>query len=198
MKNVISLSLDPRMEQQQNEFISDALSQEKERLFNFINRRVPDVESAEDILQDVFYEFVLAARIGESIERVSSWLFRVARNKIIDRFRKKKAEPFSNLERTQGEDGETWSLIDLIPFQGDSPEDSQLRKLIMETLMDALEDLPAAQREVFILQEIEGKSFKEISAKTGESINTLISRKRYAILYLRKQLQHLYKELLTH
>lgn len=170
---------------------------EKDRLLSFIRNRVSSTEEAEDILQDVFYQFVAGFDSIESLDRVTSWLFSVARNKIIDRYRRDAARP----QRTDfglasgADDDAPLTLQEILPDLGTSPEDLYLREAIWEAVMEALEELPADQREIFIQNEMEEKSFREIAEATGVSINTLLSRKRYAILALRKKLQSLYDEL---
>jgi RNA polymerase sigma factor (sigma-70 family) len=170
---------------------------EKDKLLGFIRNRVSSVEEAEDILQDVFYQFVAGYDTIESLDRVTSWLFSVARNKIIDRYRRDAARPKrADLEMHAGTDDDApLTLQDILPDLGNSPEDAYLRDVIWDAIMEALDDLPAEQREIFILNEIEERSFREISEETGVSINTLLSRKRYAILALRKKLQRLYKDI---
>ena len=179
---------------EQDRRISDAVGQEQSRLRNFIRRRVPDPRDAEDILQDVFYELVEANRLLMPIEHVSAWLFRVARNRITDLFRKKKPEAFSNSERLD-EDGEALFLEDLLPSPDAGPEAIYARSLLLEELELALDELPEEQREVFVAHEIDGLSFKQIAAETGVGVNTLLSRKRYAVLHLRQRLQAIYNEL---
>lgn len=170
---------------------------EKDKLLGFIRNRVSSTEEAEDILQDVFYQFVAGFDTIESLDRVTSWLFSVARNKIIDRYRRDASRP----QRTEFaatasvDDDAPLSLQEILPDLGNTPEDSYLRELIWEAIMDALDDLPADQREIFIQNEMEERSFREIAEETGVSINTLLSRKRYAILALRKRLQSIYDEL---
>lgn len=178
-----------------DELISQTVRKERSRLFNFIRKQIPDEEEAEDILQDVFYQLVETYRLMKPVERVSSWLFTVARNKITDRFRKKKAVPVSQLERINDE-GETLTIIDLIPDPADGPEAEMLAEMIMEALEAALDELPAVQREAFVLHEIEGQSFEQISQQTGVKVATLISRKRYAVLFLRERLREFYDELM--
>jgi len=170
---------------------------EKDRLLSFIRNRVSSVEEAEDILQDVFYQFVAGYDTIESLDRVTSWLFSVARNKIIDRYRRDAARP----QRADfgihagSEDDTPLTLQEILPDFGNTPEDSYFKETMWDAVMDALDELPAEQREVFILNELEEKGFREISEETGVSINTLLSRKRYAILALRKKLQNLYDEI---
>jgi RNA polymerase sigma factor (sigma-70 family) len=167
---------------------------EKDRLLGFIRNRVSTLEEAEDILQDVFYQFVAGYETIESLDRVTSWLFSVARNKIIDRYRRDSARPKrSDLELLSGsDDGAPLTLQEILPDFGNTPEDVFFREAIWEAIMDALDELPEEQREIFILNEIEERSFREIAEQTNISINTLLSRKRYAILSLRKKLQRLY------
>ncbi len=179
---------------EQDRRISDAVGQEQSRLRNFIRRRVPDPTDAEDILQDVFYELVEANRLLMPIEHVSAWLFRVARNRITDLFRKKKPEPFGNGE-TLDENGEVLFLEDLLPSPDAGPEAMYARNLLLEELELALDELPEEQREVFVAHEIDGLSFKQIAAETGVGMNTLLSRKRYAVLHLRQRLQAIYNEI---
>ena len=178
---------------EQDRRISDVLKQEQSRLRNFIRRRVPDPRDAEDILQDVFYELVEANRLLMPIDHVTGWLFRVARNRIVDLFRKKKPESFSDLT-VEGEDGERLRLEDLLPSPDAGPDALYVRGLLLDELEAALADLPAEQRQVFLAHEVEGRSFKEIAAETGVSLNTLLSRKRYAVLRLRQRLQSVYDE----
>ncbi|MBT1711613.1 RNA polymerase sigma factor [Fulvivirgaceae bacterium PWU5] len=170
---------------------------EKDRLLSFIRNRVSSLEEAEDILQDVFYQFVAGYETIESIDRVTSWLFSVARNKIIDRYRRDAARPKRADLRGQAgvEEDAPLTLQEILPDLGNTPEDSYLREAIWEAIMDALDELPREQREIFIQNEIEEQSFREIAERTGVSINTLLSRKRYAILALRKKLQRLYDDI---
>lgn len=170
---------------------------EKDRLLSFIRNRVSSVEEAEDILQDVFYQFVVGFESIESIDRVTSWLFSVARNKIIDRYRRDASRPQrTDLAFAAGMDDDApITLQDILPDLGNTPEDSLFRDLIWDTIMVALDELPMEQREIFIQNELEERSFREISELSGVSINTLLSRKRYAILALRKRLQGLYNDI---
>src|SRR5690606_8729731 len=170
---------------------------ERGRLLNFIRNRVSSLEEAEDILQDVFYQFIAGYDSIESLDRVTSWLFSVARNKIIDRYRRNSARPRqANFSHTTGADEEMPLTIQgILPDLGNTPEDAYLREVIWEEIMEALDELPPEQREVFVRNEIEDVSFRELAAEQGVSINTLLSRKRYAILALRKRLQKLYNEL---
>jgi RNA polymerase sigma factor (sigma-70 family) len=170
---------------------------EKDRLLSFIRNRVSTVEEAEDILQDVFFQFVAGYETIESLDRVTSWLFSVARNKIIDRYRKESSRPKRrDLGWQIGSDDDTpIALQEILPDLGNTPEDAYLKEVLWEAIVDALDELPPDQKEVFILNEMEDKTFREISEETGVSINTLLSRKRYAILALRKKLQLLYDEM---
>jgi len=180
----------------QEQIINSTFENERDRLLAFIRQRVPTLEDAEDILQDVFTQLVDRYDTIESIERVSSWLFSVARNKITDSYRKKKPDNFSQLEKRGSEEGEApLSLLDILPDLSSGPERAYLRNRILDALGVALEELPEEQREVFVLHEFENKSFKEISRMTGVGLNTLLSRKRYAILALRKSLEDVYQEL---
>ncbi len=175
---------------QQNAAIAETFSREKGKLRNFIRQRVPDPGDAEDILQDVFYEFISAYRLPEPLEQVGAWLYQVARNRIIDRFRKQKNEVV--VESPNEEDSEHW-LESVLPANTDTPEAIYERKVLVDRLLDALNQLPSAQRTVFIAHELDGKSFREISAESGVPVNTLLARKRYAILALREQLQTSYQ-----
>ncbi|HEY5918956.1 MAG TPA: RNA polymerase sigma factor [Chryseolinea sp.] len=170
---------------------------EKDKLLGFIRNRVSSLEEAEDILQDVFYQFVAGYDTIESLDRVTSWLFSVARNKIIDRYRRDASRPKRTDFgiQTGTDDDAPLTLQDILPDLGNTPEDSYLRDVIWDAIMDAVDELPAEQREIFILNEIQERSFREISEETGVSINTLLSRKRYAILSLRKKLQRLYNDI---
>jgi RNA polymerase sigma factor (sigma-70 family) len=180
-----------QMNFEQDRRISEVVLKERSRLRNFIHRRVPDPHDAEDILQDVFYELVEANRLLMPIEHVTGWLFRVARNRITDLFRKKRPESFSEIHE---DDDERLGLEDLLPSTDAGPEDLVARNMLLEELEDAIGELPEEQRKVFVAHELEGRSFKEIAAETNVGINTLLSRKRYAVLYLRERLQSVYDE----
>jgi len=182
-----------RMAIEQDQRISDVVKREQPRLRNFIRRRVRDPLDVEDILQDVFYRLVEANRLLMPIEHVTGWLFRVARNRITDLFRKKEPENFSEIEPVEEED-ESLSFEDLLPSPDAGPEARYARSVLLEELERALDELPREQRAVFVAHEFEGRSFKELSAETGESVNTLLSRKRYAVLHLRERLQQVYDE----
>lgn len=177
---------------EQDKRITETISRERGRLRNFIRRRVPDASEAEDILQDVFFEYVEAYRLPEPIEQVGAWLFRVARNRIIDRFRKKREVQLP--EMPDGEAGGYW-LEEVLPSSEAGPEAEYARAVLLEELLAALGELPKEQREVFIAHELDGRSFKELAAERGVSVNTLLARKRYAVLHLRERLQTIYNEL---
>ena len=179
---------------EQDRQISKVVAEERSRLRNFIRRRVPDPADAEDIVQEVFYELVEANRMLMPISHVTGWLFRVARNRITDLFRKKKAESFSDAA-IEGEERELLRFEDLLPSPDAGPEVLYARGVLLEELEDALDDLPEEQREVFVAHEMEGRSFKEISDETGVNLNTLLARKRYAVFHLRERLQGIYDEL---
>ena len=178
---------------EQDRQISEIVRKERPRLRNFIQRRVPDPSDAEDIAQDVFYELVEANRLLMPIEQVTGWLFRVARNRITDLFRKKKPELFSDMAM-ESEEGELLHIEDLLPSPDAGPEALYTRNALLDELEIALDELPDEQREVFIAHELEGRSFKELSEDSGVGINTLLSRKRYAVLHLRRRLQNIYDE----
>ncbi len=183
------------MASEQDHRISEAVQKEGARLRNFIRRRVPDREDAEDVLQDVFYELVLAYRSMERIEQVGAWLFRVARNRIIDRFRKKKPVLLEDEVGSENEEGESLGWEEFLPSGEKGPDAVLMQSALAEELEDALAELPEEQQRVFIANEIEGRSFKEIAEETGVSMNTLLSRKRYAVLHLRRRLQAAYDEM---
>jgi RNA polymerase sigma factor (sigma-70 family) len=183
-----------QMADDQDQRISEAVGREQARLRNFIRRRVPNRGDAEDILQDVFAELVEAYRLMQPIEQVGAWLFRVARNRITDLFRKRKPEPLVDQQQFTA-DGEALLLEDLLPSPDTGPEQAYARSVLIEELEDALEELPDGQREVFVAHEIEGRSFKELARQTGLSVNTLLSRKHYAVLHLRRRLRAIYQEL---
>ena len=182
------------MAHEQDERISEVVERERSRLRNFIRRRVPDPRDAEDVLQDVFYELVEANHRLMPIHQVTGWLFRVARNRITDLFRKKKPESFSDTAVADGDD-ELPQLEDLLPSPDAGPEALYERHVLLDELESAIGELPREQREVFVAHELEGRSFKEMAAETGVSVNTLLSRKRYAVLHLRERLKSIYDEL---
>lgn len=192
----IALNMNQVMAATQNELVQQTVDKERKRLFSFIRNRVASDEDAEDILQDVFYELTETVRLMKPIERVASWLFTVARNKITDSYRKKKPEPLANLAaRGTNDDGEEFFLTDLLSQDSDNADTNMVRRTIMEAIQEALAELPKEQRDVFVWHELDDMSFNEIAEKTGVTINTLLSRKRYAVLHLRKKLEYLYKEL---
>lgn len=186
-----------------DQHITDTVLRERTRLRNFIRTRVPDPSEAEDIMQDVFYELVEACRLPEPIEQVGAWLFRVARNRIVDRFRKKKEVALADVGSSGGSnagnyaedssDDDGW-LEQMLPDTDAGPEAAYARSLLLAELQDALEELSPEQRDVFIAHELERRSFKELAAENGVSINTLLARKRYAVQHLRTRLQTLYDE----
>ena len=181
----------------QNEEIKQTVQKERRRLFDFIRKRVPEAEDAEDILQDVFYELVESYRLMKPVEQLASWLFTVARNKISDLYRKPKTASLEKNIPVKEEEGEMLNLADLLPANDEGTDAKLMRSIIMDTLEEALDELPKEQREVFVLHEMEDKSFAEISSETGIAINTLLSRKRYAVIYLRVRLQNLYNEIIN-
>ena len=185
------------MTPERDRHISEVVEREQSRLRSFIRRRVPDPSDAEDILQEVFYELVEANRLLMPIEHITGWLFRVARNRIIDLFRKKRPESLSDLAiagEREGED-DMPRLDDLLPSPDAGPEAEYARGVLLDELELAIDDLPEEQREVFVAHELEGQSFREMAAETGVNLNTLLSRKRYAVLRLRERLQRMYDEL---
>ncbi len=181
----------------QDRQISEIVAEERPRLRNFIRRRVPDPADAEDILQEVFYKLVEANRLLMPIDHVTGWLFRVARNRITDLFRKQRTETFSDTA-VEDQEGELLGIEDLLPSPidrfGAGPEALYVRRVLLDELELAIDELPEEQREVFIAHELEGRSFKELSAESGVNVNTLLSRKRYAVLHLRERLQNIYDE----
>jgi RNA polymerase sigma factor (sigma-70 family) len=182
-----------RTQGEQDRRITETVEREQARLRNFIRRRVADRGDAEDILQEVFYEFVEAYRLMKPIEQVSGWLFRVARNRIIDLFRRKKPGSLSE-PAGAGEEDEGLMLEDLLPSSEAGPDAAYARQILVSELEDAVDELPEDQRQVFIAHEIEGRSFKELAAETGVRLNTLIARKHRAVLHLRERLQAIHGE----
>jgi len=185
----------PALMSDRNSAITTAVLRERSRLSNFIRRSVRDRTDAEDILQDVLFEFVEAYRLPEPIEQVSAWLFRVARNRIIDRFRKKKEQPLADGDGDVDDDDGDFRLDLALPSPDAGPEAHYARRVLITALQQALDELPQPQREVFVAHEIEGCSFKELAARSGAPVNTLLARKRYAVLQLRERLQSIYDEL---
>ncbi len=178
---------------EQDQLITQAMERDGSRLRNYIRKRVVDLDATEDILQEVFSELVEAYRLVKPIEQVSAWLFRVAKNRIIDRFRGKKLESLSEAAYG-GEDEDAVLLVDLLPSLESGPEAAYANGVLLDELDEALDELPEEQRSVFIKHELEGYSFKDLAAESGVSVNTLLSRKRYAVLYLRRRLQLIYDE----
>ncbi len=196
MNDVASLErITEQMSLEQDQRISDVVKRDGSRLRNFIRRRVADPLDAEDILQETFYELVEANRLLMPIEHVTGWLFRVARNRITDLFRKKKPERFGDVAAADGgEEGGSLGLEDLLPSPDDGPEALYARNVLLEEFEFAIEELPEEQREVFVGHEIEGRSFKEMAGESGVSVNTLLSRKRAAVMHLRERLESIYRE----
>ena len=178
---------------EQDRQVSEIVAEERSRLLNFIRKRVPNEADAEDLLQEVFYKLVEANRLLMPIEHVTGWLFRVARNRITDLLRKKKPDSFSDAA-VEDEDGELLQIEDLLPSPDAGPEALYVRNGLLDELELALDELPDEQREVFVAHELEGRSFKELSAESGVNVNTLLSRKRYAVLHLRERLQTIHDE----
>ena len=178
---------------EQDQRISEVVKREPSRLLNFIRRRVPDPGDAEDVLQEVFYRLVEANRLLMPIEHITGWLFQVARNRITDLFRKKQPATFSDLV-VADESGEELQFEDLLPSRDAGPEAEYVRKRLLEELRRSLAELPKEQRDVFVAHEFEGRSFKELAAETGVGVNTLLARKRYAVLHLRERLQRAHDE----
>ena len=192
MNDAVSLE---RMALERDQRISEVVGRERSRLWNFIRRRVPDPRDAEDILQDVFYELVEANRMLMPIEQVTGWLFRVARNRITDLFRRKRSEGPGDAGVAAAEEDARLPLEDLLPSPDAGPEALYLRNALIDEIEQAIDELPEEQREVFIAHELDGRSFKEMADETGVSVSTLLSRKRYAVLHLRRRLRSLYDEL---
>jgi len=178
---------------EQTKRIEQAFNKERSRLLKFIRRFVSSIEEAEDILQDVIYQFISYADI-ELIERVSNWLFKTARNKIIDKYRKKKTDRFTDHAPEGVDSEETFTIGELLPSIDLTPEDLFLKDEFNEKFDAALDELPPEQRDVFLMYEIEGYSFKEISEITGLGVNTLLSRKHYAVKQLKKNLNNYLRE----
>src|SRR4051812_46367812 len=193
MRDVASLH---RMTPEQDQHIADTINREQSRLRNFIRKRVADPRDVEDILQDVFYKLVEANRLLMPIDHVTGWLFRVARNRITDLFRKTKAERFGDASGADDEH-ETLQLEDLLPSPDAGPDSLFARSVLLDELALAIDELPEDQREVFVAHEIDGQSFKEIAARTGVGMNTLLSRKRYAVLHLRRRLERAYDDFMN-
>lgn len=182
------------MTDEQNRRIAETVAREQSRLRNFIRKRVLNDEDAEDILQEVFYELVETYRMAKPVEQVGAWLFRVARNRIIDRFRKRKPEAAPQPGDPEEENDEPFPWEELLPSPNGGPEAAYAREILIEELDAALDELPKEQRDVFIAHEIEGRSFRELAMETGLGVNTLLSRKHYAVLFLRRRLRAIYDE----
>ena len=192
MEDVLSVAIESGRAEQ-NRRISEVIQRERRRLLHFIRKRVDDEGDAEDILQDVFYELIEAYRLMKPVQQVGAWLYRVARNRIIDRFRKRGPEGRAEIPLRASEE-DALRLEDLLPSTNAGPEAMYARDVLLEELDAALEELPEEQRDVFIAHEMDGRSFKQLAEETGLSINTLLSRKHYAILHLRRRLQAIYQE----
>jgi RNA polymerase sigma factor (sigma-70 family) len=180
---------------EQDRQIADVIAKEQPRLRSFIRRRVANEADVEDLLQEVFFELVRAHRLLLPIDFVTGWLYRVARNRITDLFRKKKPQAFSEAA-SETDEGELLQLEDLLPARDGGPEAEYLRSLLLDELRQAIAELPVDQREIFVAHELEGRSFKELAAETGVNVNTLLSRKRYAVLQLRARLKNIHDEFL--
>jgi len=189
MQDALSIKI---MTDEQNYRIAETIEREQTRLLNFIRQRVMDESEAEDILQEVFYELVQAYRLMKPVEQVGAWLFRVARNRIIDRFRKRRPEAARS--NAGEEEGELFPWEDLLPSPDAGPEAAYAREVLIDEIEAALDELPEEQREVFVAHELEGRSFNDLAAATGLSVNTLLSRKHYAVLHLRQRLRAIYEE----
>lgn len=186
-----------RQTAEQNRQISEVVRRERGRLRNFVRKRVPDAGDAEDILQDVLYELVEAYRLMQPIEHAGAWLYRVARNRISDFFRKKRLAALGDALLESANDEGVLTLEDLLPSPDAGPEAAYARRVLLQELNAALEELPEEQRDVFIAHQIEGRSFKELADDTGVGLNTLLSRKHYAVVHLRRRLQAIYDEYLN-
>jgi RNA polymerase sigma factor (sigma-70 family) len=175
--------------------ISELVAAERSRLLNFIRKRVPNEADAEDLLQEVFYEVIVAYRLMEPVQRWSAWMFRVARNRIIDMFRRKRFEgPSGSDPVSVSDEGEELLLEDVLPSPESGPASAYARSVLLDEIEEALDELPEEQRAVFIAHEVEGYTFNEIAERTGERLSTLLSRKRYAVLHLRRRLQAIHNE----
>jgi RNA polymerase sigma factor (sigma-70 family) len=195
MEDVLNVTIEPGEQRtEQNRRISEVIQRERRRLFHFIRKRVDDEGDAEDILQDVFFELIEAYRLMKPVEQVGAWLYRVARNRIIDRFRRRRPEAEVPLNASEED---VLRLEDLLPSPDAGPQAIYARNVLLEELDAALEELPEEQRDVFIAHGMEGRSFRELAEQTGLSINTLLSRKRYAVLHLRRRLQAIYEEFIS-
>jgi RNA polymerase sigma factor (sigma-70 family) len=191
MQNALTIAL---MTDEQNRRIAETVEREQNRLRNFIRKRILDESEAEDILQEVFYEFVQAYRLMKPIEQAGAWMFRVARNRIIDRFRKRRTESLNAQPEFEGEGGEFFPWEELLPSRDAGPEAAYAREVLIDEIEAALDELPEEQREVFVAHELDGHSFRALAQSTGLSVTTLLSRKHYAVLHLRRRLQAIYDE----
>jgi RNA polymerase sigma factor (sigma-70 family) len=187
----------PEMTQAQNESISEVIQENGKKLFAFIRNRVNEPEEAEDIFQDVMYELTESYRLMQPIEKMAAWLYRVARNKITDKYRKKRPQLLDDKVVRQSNDEEPLFINDLLKSNSESPDKEFDQALIQAALEQALDELPKEQRDVFIKHELEGLSFKEIAEESGVTVNTLLSRKRYAVIHLREKLRDLYEDLIS-
>jgi len=194
MDAALSLTL---MTDEQNRRIAETVEKEQSRLRNFIRKQVLDEAEAEDILQEVFYELVQAYRLMQPLEQVGAWLFRVARNRIVDRFRGRKRQAATVVQPPGGDPEEFFPWEDELPSPDAGPEAAYARELLMDEIEAAVDELPEEQREVFVAHEFEGRSFRELSRETGVSVNTLLSRKHYAVLYLRRRLRAIHDDFRT-
>ena len=185
------------IDQKNNQKIEHVISKEKSRLLNFIRQRTPTLEDAEDILQDVFYELVQSYRLMKPVEQLASWLFTVARNKITDSYRKKKSTSLDDVAHIQEENDEPLLLADILKSNAISADDKMMNDFMMETIADALDELQKEQRDAFVMHELEDKSMQQIADEMNVSVKTVISRKRYAVLFLRERLQFIYKQILN-
>jgi len=183
---------EPVTRTQEEDRLAEILAEDRARLRDFIRARVPNEADAEDLLQEVFYEVVLAFRLMKPVERWSAWMFRVAQNRIIDRFRKKRPESMERTSSTSAPDGDRLFLEDVLPSRQAGPDAAYARSVLLDELEEAIDALPEEQREVFVAHEIEGESMKDIAHRTGVTVNTVLSRKRYAVLTLRRRLQAMY------
>lgn len=191
-----AITISAEMAIEKRQVVEETVANESNRLLNFIKSRVSDKNDAEDILQDVFIQLWQGYQTIESIEKITAWMFRVARNKIVDLYRKKKPDSFSKIENAgRYSDSEPMLLAELLVDDGGNPDDVYTRELIWESIEVVLAEMPKPQRDVFVWHELEGLSFKDMEARTGDSVNTLLSRKRYAVQYLRKRLSNLYEEI---
>src|SRR5215475_3885701 len=194
MEELLSIRRANAMTAERDRRLSEAIEQEQPRLRNFIRKRVPDVGDAEDILQEVFFELVEAYRLMKPVEQVTAWLFRVARNRIIDLFRRRQRDAARTGLSPAPAEGDSLELEQMLPSREAGPEAAYFRAALAEELDGALDELPEEQREVFIANELMGYTFQEIAKRTGVSVNTLLSRKRYAVQHLRRRLETIYDE----